>query len=129
MQAVNAEFTALSLDPPTSAPVSVEEPAYDLDEELPAAAVHRPEHHEGYGYGNEPRIIEPELEPALAGGASRPEGTDMAALLRELSSLGGAFDSEPGAVPGAPTGGHVVTRPVQAAPDKATKKKKGFFGR
>ena len=33
------------------------------------------------------------------------EGEQVVTLLRELSSLGGAFDSEPGSVPGAPSGG------------------------
>ena len=124
LHAVNAEFTALSLDPPTSAPVEIDPPSFDLDEEPPetaVAAAYRPD----FG-SSEQHHYEPELEPALAGGAVRPEGADMAALLRELSSLGGAFDSEPGTA-GSPGTGHVVTRPVTA--DKGGKKKKGFFGR
>jgi hypothetical protein len=74
----------------------------------------------------EPAPAEHEVyEPALSGGPARAEGADMAALLRELSSLGGGFDDAP-----APTG-QVVTRPVDASTleAKPTKKKKGFFGR
>jgi hypothetical protein len=122
LHAVNAEFMALSLEPPMTEPVEIEPPEFDLVEEPPAAAVYRPD----FG-SSESHHYEPELEPVLAGGA-RPEGTDMAALLRELSSLGGAFDAEPGSGSGAASG-NVVTRPVSAAPDKGGKKKKGFFGR
>jgi hypothetical protein len=88
-------------------------PAFDLDE--PAA--HAPEppvsaDHEVYA-------------PAMSGGPARAEGADMAALLRELSSLGGGFDDAPAASE------KVVTRPVDASTleAKPTKKKKGFFGR
>ena len=79
-------------------------------------------------------VVSPEVaEP----GAS--EGADMAALMRELSSLNsGAGDAEgvttrPGVAGMSPAGaggqqGQTVSRPVQAADTKA-KKKKGFFGR
>ncbi len=83
-------FTELSLDPPTTPPIDTYEPV----EDAPAAVQHT-----GYGYDHEPRVVEPELEPALASGATRPEGADMAALLRELSSLGGAFDTDRARVP------------------------------
>ncbi|HSN06209.1 MAG TPA: hypothetical protein VLV82_02615 [Candidatus Angelobacter sp.] len=113
-------FTELSLDPPTTAPISAYEPVDDVP-----ATTQPPSG--GYGYDSEPRVVEPELEPAFAGGTAHPEGADMAALLRELSSLGGAFDTEPGSGTGS---GTVVTRPVQSvAPEKSGKKKKGFFGR
>ena len=124
--AVHAAFTELSLDPPSTAPVDGDAPAdYDLDEVAPAAA-HQPQRAGSYhdGQRGEPRIVEPELEPVLAG--ARAEGTDMASLLRELSSLGGGFDSDQGL---AAPASKVVTRPVQAQPDKGVKKKKGFFGR
>ena len=49
----------------------------------------------------------------------------MAALMRELSSLGGGFDNDPS------TNGpsQVVSRPVAPAADPKAKKKSGFFGR
>jgi hypothetical protein len=123
LHAVNAEFTALSMDPPMTPPVEIDPPTFELDEEPPAAAAaYRPD----FG-SSESHHYEPELEPVLAGGGVRPEGTDMAALLRELSSLGGAFDADTGSSNG--TGpSNVVTRPVSTT-DKGSKKKKGFFGR
>ncbi len=66
---------------------------------------------------------EPEREPAMAG--ARAEGADMAALLFELSSLGGAFDNDTqeGAA-------KVVSRPLQADPNEHKgKKRRGLFGR
>jgi hypothetical protein len=124
LHAVNAEFTALSMDPPMTPAVEIDPPTFELDEEpLAAAVAYRPD----FG-SSEAHHYEPELEPVLAGGGARPEGTDMAALLRELSSLGGAFDAEPGSGTGSGAS-NVVTRPVSANPDKGGKKKKGFFGR
>jgi len=100
--------------------------AGDAHEQVAPAAAHQPQRAGSYhdGQRGEPRIVEPELEPVLAG--ARAEGTDMASLLRELSSLGGGFDSDQSL---AAPASKVVTRPVQAQPDKGVKKKKGFFGR
>jgi hypothetical protein len=73
------------------------------------------------------RIVEPELEPAMAGGGQL-EGADMAALMRELSSLGGGFDSDNGGAANAAPAATHPPRPLPADPKK-DKKKKGFFGR
>jgi hypothetical protein len=52
------------------------------------------------------------------------DGADMAAIMRELSSLGGAFDTDSEAAP------VTTSRPVPTQPDpKAAKKRKGLFGR
>ena len=75
----------------------------------------------------EPHIVEPEFAPAMAGNAAHSEGADMAALLRELSSLGGGFDPDSGNASG---NAAAVGRPMQPGPgEKGGKKKKGFFGR
>ncbi len=118
-----ALLTELALDPilpPVPEPSEESEPiattyAIDADDEVPAYVGLE---HSGVDHGV--------YEPALAGGPQRVEGADMAALMRELSSLGGGFDSD-----ATPTGTPVVTRPVQTSSHdpKGSKKKKGFFGR
>ena len=62
----------------------------------------------------------PDLRPTQPGDIQRVEGADMAALMRELSSLNSFSDNEPAA--------QVITRPVApaAAPPR---KKKTFFGK
>jgi len=62
----------------------------------------------------------PDLRPTQPGDIQRVEGADMAALMRELSSLNSFSDNEPVA--------QVTTRPVApaAAPPR---KKKTFFGK
>ena len=67
---------------------------------------------------------QPDLEPAMAG--ARAEGADMAALLFELSSLGGAFDNDADT---SPTGAKVTTRPLQADTSEHKPKKRKLFGR
>jgi hypothetical protein len=151
---VNAIFTELALDAPR--PVTVEEdapfeeteePSHSLDisfgvpdsfaiesttnghaagphvTEAPAYA--EPQRDES-PYGGS-RVAATEFVPAAPHSSGAPEGADMAALLRELSSLGGGFDSDNGG--GSSTA--VVGRPVQSASreDKGGKKKKGFFSR
>ena len=82
----------------------------------------------GYiGAGVLREFLEEYALPVRAGGST--PSMQRSRTMGELSSLGGAFDAEPGAVPGAPTGGHVVSRPTHPTPDKSAKKKKGFFGR
>jgi hypothetical protein len=55
---------------------------------------------------------------------ARAEGADMAALMRELSSLSGGFDDEAAPSP-------VISRPVHNVSNESRngKKKKGIFGR
>jgi hypothetical protein len=91
----------------------------------PVAVAARPTPDYSGGFVVSPEIAQP--------GAS--EGADMAALLRELSSLNSDGDSEqarPGVAGMSPVGsggqGQTVTRPVQTT-DTKPKKKKGFFGR
>ena len=93
----------------------------------PVAAAARPTPDYSGGFVVSPEIAQP--------GAS--EGADMAALLRELSSLNSDSDSETsrnGVAGMSPVGssngqqGQTVTRPVQTS-DAKGKKKKGFFGR
>ena len=118
-----ALLTELALDPilpPVPEPSEESEPiaaTYAIDEDDEVSAYVGLEH-SGVDYEV--------YEPALAGGPQRVEGADMAALMRELSSLGGGFDSD-----ATPTGTPVVTRPVQTSSHdpKGSKKKKGFFGR
>ncbi len=50
----------------------------------------------------------------------------MAALLFELSSLGGAFDNDSET---SPSGAKVVTRPLQADSSEHKGKKRKLFGR
>jgi hypothetical protein len=152
---VNAMFTELAMDH-ASDTVEIEDPEVvapaatyslddldDLDEDTDAlyaesyatvpepapSLIPEPAYAEAQPAGQyDPRIVSPELEPALANGSGHAEGADMAALLRELSSLGGGFDSEPGSASG---NSAVVGRPVgtAASGEKNAKKKKGFFGR
>ncbi|MGE0820434.1 MAG: hypothetical protein AB7O74_17385, partial [Candidatus Nanopelagicales bacterium] len=100
-------------------------PAVTMPEPEPVAVAARPTPDYSGGFIVSPEIAQP--------GAS--EGADMAALLRELSSLNSDNDGDagrPGVAGMAQVGtggqGQTVTRPVQAADTKA-KKKKGFFGR
>ena len=67
---------------------------------------------------------QPDLEPAMAG--ARAEGADMAALLFELSSLGGAFDNDSDSNA---AGSKVTTRPLQADNSEHKGKKRKLFGR
>ncbi|CAB4932177.1 unannotated protein [freshwater metagenome] len=113
--------------PTTNAPGN---PRVDL-EVSPSAGSNRPDAGQGerrtYSpFDPEPTTIDPERETALAGASPRAEGADMAALLRELSSLGGGYDNEQ---PGQGRG-EVVPRTTHPTYDsRNAKKKKGFFGR
>jgi len=94
---------------------------YDLDGFVddPGFTVH--EHAVSPPHDGLRHVVEPELEPVYANGSPRSDTADVSALLYELSSLGGAFDTEEPS-PAAPQ-----HRPAPQA-DKP-KKKKGLFGR
>jgi hypothetical protein len=103
-------------DEPVPVEIAVEVP-------VPVAAAPQQRDYSG-GFMVTPEVTQPQAN----------EGADMAALLRELSSLGSDTEKPRagvaqtvGAQPAAT--GQVVTRPVQTSDPKAAKKKKGFFGR
>ena len=95
---------------------------YDLDGFVddPGFTVH--EHAVSPPHDGLRHVVEPELEPVYANGSPRSDTADVSALLYELSSLGGAFDTEEPS-PAAPQ--HRPTAPQAEKP----KKKKGLFGR
>jgi len=115
-----AAFEPGAFEPPTFEPAAESMPE-SMPESLPEVVPARVPDYSG-GFVVNPQVTQPQAS----------DGADMAALLRELSSLGAPIDdgARPGmaGMAGMAGNGQVVTRPAPAQDPKA-KKKKGFFGR